>query len=641
MKRIFILLSLLIPIIVFAQTKEDNWVNLYNYMEDKYERDFMVGYKPKGGEYNDVVYVTKIAFKKNGNANNSELYLLPVVIDGNKAKFSLEPIAITGNFEFFKSNGTTYEKFSPNIIKGKSGWSIYELESPAAILKINTQGSDWDITSFFNSIKITLDPSLDLMAMFDESNKEAQKEFDNNLYTTPQNMGWTPFKTETLSDGTKVEYYGEGVRYFQKPNGDFASFKENPDKRDEITLDIVKGIDQPITERSSLIGAFKITRPDSVTIIGDGNTVDITFKNNKNINLDFIDKTKETEQMDRYSRISAFFPNSKIHYSDFITIGKFLFDNPHDFDVNKIISNSYIKSNLCNSNNTPTPLKALNIKLNYHDYTKEALQWDYVYIPCLTDYKYLFEIKNGELQIVGIVIQPEEKDYIGESDILFIPQEITLINESDKNTGYYKKEIKFANGDYINFQANNKVLSTSINLPDGTKIEKFPDNDNFRFTFKNGDRYVGSLYDFNGLWNGQYEKSYNDGTLTTNDGHQLVYSAGKSDIEWAQRAKEKEEQEEAQKKAVQELLNKLSAKYGKANVESAAMGNIKNGMKFQMLKELGLTLIEDDQVGNDTWYKWVTDITYHGDVKYKWIRVNNKTGLVNYVGAASNRRPLL
>ena len=64
-------------------------------------------------------------------------------------------------------------------------------------------------------------------------------------------------------------------------------------------------------------------------------------------------------------------------------------------------------------------------------------------------------------------------------------------------------------------------------------------------------------------------------------------------------------------------------------------------MKFQMLKELGLTLIQDDQIGNNTWYKWVTDITYHGDVKYRWIRVNNKTGLVNYVGSTSNRRPLL
>ena len=615
MKKIIILFSLVIAILLpnalLGQTKEDNWVNLSNYMEDKYERDWMVRYptKPKSGKYNDLKYVTKIAFKKIMNGNNSELYLLPVVIDGDKARFSQQPIAITGNFEIYQSNGTSYEKINPNIIKGKNGWSIYELDGPAAILKVNPQGAEWKVGHFFNSINVAYDPTIDLMAMFEAQEKEDQPKiqqakqtaFEKSIYTTPQNAGYTLERTDNLKDGTIVEHYKEGIRFIKKPNGDYASFKEPNDERDKETLTLTKGMDKEIntTEggyNEQILGDYQITLDNGVAYKSEGINEEIIFPNgDKLVSVWSKPRNKTNFHLTKDKDIDIKRHIYNLYYGDFINSNTQL-----GGQVEKIIHNLTYVNDLDNLSfdYIENGVKTKNLKAN-KDFASD-LQTQQLY-------------KYGKDGLIPYGVTDNGLS------VIQLPLEIQTKNG---------KRINFTNGDFVELYDGNSFQFNECHLtfPDGSLIEKFSDVNKFKVTHPNGDYFISAelpesnseIHNFIQNWNKDEKYHYPKGTLTKANGKKIEYAY----LDTTQEEVEANERKERAKN--QQELNKLYSKYGKANVDNILKSNIIIGMPLQLIKDY-IYVSEYHQTANYTWYHLNTHF------EYKYIKVSNSTGKVTEI----------
>ena len=574
---------------VFSQSSPgEGWVGLGDYLKDTYKYT-------SGNNWTGEIYIsnpdddsgyrfaTKLAYKKKVGEflPHANLHLCRFEWDGeNPMIHNEDEILISTGFDVTEKGNKIKKKSLPT----EGDWTIFDLNGVALILKVTgINNADGLNSAILKNVYVYLDPAQDPMVKLNkiiaEREQAAREAFISSIYQTPDIAGWKPERVDKLDDGTVVERYKEGIRFIKKPNGDYASFLEPEDKIDE-NLNMVKGCDQPINKYAETFGNYRKTLKNGATVERTLNKYRITSPKGNYVeivtSLDYL-KEWEKEYVQKKNDL-AYFDRFiyKLNYDNFLD----------DININSL-EEEYVTSGSLLSNSTTT-------------------------------------IYNAD----GTVINPVE----GQNYALwsgYEPWGAGHINGPYTVAEKNGDKIIFTNGDFL--EGKNGETAAHITLTDGSVVEKFPTDRRFKITHPNGDIFIGdsylSLNQNNHYWdfvNSYYEDGkyhYVDGLLTKANGKEFNYKNGVN----------KEEQEAMVEKASKELLNQLYAKYGKANVDAFLNGNIKTGMKLQMLLDLGATIYRDDQIGNNTWYKWVTDITYQGNVQYRWLRVNNSTGVINLI----------
>lgn len=626
-----------------AQPPGNGWVRLDEFIDGKYEiNDFNIQYTKIGLKSYDAtqdIYISKIAYKPIDRNSDPDaiLYLVPINIENGEIKSNNDVITISNDFVISKND----EKIKKKNLPKEDGWTIYNLSNPAFLYMIdglnskdvNRRDINLSRNPIFKNFYVFLDPDKDPAKVAKETNAKKRQEFDKTVFTTPQEKGWKPIRTDNLADGIIVEHYDEGVRLYKKPNGDFMSFIQPEDTRDPKTLDVIKGMDQDFftsPNKRTPVGAYQLTLPNGIIIAGNGVTGEIRFSNG----------SKLISDNDGSLFIPIKLSNGLIAFPAVFPIS---YDTFLEYETYKNHDERFMK--LLNTN------KIDNIEILYDNKFSERFNPDFVYYQNYygsktkplnfiykeegkSDRNFIFSWFNDNLLFylpsdTGLrqVYYPEKEALKPFAvDDLIIPLEIETIVAGD---GDEYNTIKFTNKDYIvwdSYWGIYQPKEVHLTLSDGTIIEKFPDYGSFKITMPNGDKFVGEiefqnfLYEFE-LGSGDYQLK--NGTLSTHDGKSYEYqnfiNKTKRDAEVAKLAA-----------AVQKALY---SKYGKSDVDEALAGNIKTGMKLQMLKDLNIPLTLDDESSTYAWYKMATEITYNGDVKYRWIRVNKSTGKIDYIGS--------
>ncbi|MCH5234827.1 MAG: hypothetical protein J1E16_05995 [Muribaculaceae bacterium] len=631
---ILIILFLFLPIIVKAQPPGEGWIRLGEFIDGKYEiNNFDIQYAKIGLKSYDAtqdIYISKIAYKPiNKNSDpNAILYLLPIKIENGEIKSTNDVISISNDFVISENK----EKIKTKNLPKEDGWLIYNISNPAFLYMIDGLNSE-DVNRryinlsrnpIFNNFYVFLDPDKDPAKVAKETNTKKRQEFDKTVFTTPQEKGWTPIRTDNLEDGTIVEHYDEGIRLYKKPNGDFMSFIQPEDTRDPKTLDVIKGMDQDFftsPNKRTPVGAYQLTLPNGIIIAGNGVTGEIRFSNGSKVISDndgsiFIPIKLRNELI----AFPAVFPISYDTFLEYETYKNHDIRFMHLPPINKpdnlemLVETKYsdrFNPDLISYAFKKKPLKFI--------YIKEGESDRYFYFQDFDSRLLFYLSSDSELSQVYYPEKEALKPFAIEG--LIIPWEIeTIYTEEDNNT------IKFTNKDYIKWSRWGIYSPDEVHLTlsDGTIIEKFPDFKSYKITLPNGDKFVGEieLDDFLSAFEfGDY--NFKNGQLSTHDGKNYEYqnfiNKTKRDAEVAKLAA-----------AVQKALY---SKYGKSDIDEALAGHIKTGMKLQMLKDLNIPLTLDDESSSSAWYKMATEITYNGDVKYRWIRVNKSTGKIDYIGS--------
>lgn len=647
MKKVLIIFAMLIALPMIktqAQTSDENWVSLGEYLKDVYElqpdgtskpKGWLLALLPKEESWDILRFVSKVAYKKNEGdfLPNTNLHINKLLkFDLENPEFDQNEIIISHGFDISQNGNKTKSKKIP---VNDEGWKIFDLDGVGVITGVTGIRKEEGIDSpIFKNIYVALSPDKNPSNMAISKVQELRNEIDRNVFTTPQTMGWSPVKTEKLDDGTIVEHYDEGIRHFKKSNGDFISFKQLDDIRDSKTLDIKKGMDQDISnssEKKNPIGSFQLTLPNGIVLIGNGITNEIRFNNGSKLVSDNDGSIYNPIELKNgtmaYPALLPISYATLLDYKSYDNVDSRFLKLPDDYT--KRFNSEYVDLKFRPSDNGIKPLKFIYIEDDKPNKNITAVK---AKINENSHDEYLIFTSPSKYEdICAQLYYPDDSGlssygFLESYKPYFAPLEIKEVKIEGE--GYDKKIFfNFINGDYIIYGRSFIPSELHLTLKDGTIIEKFPDNRYYKLTFPNGDKYVGHLdlqYALNQLL---FENDPNivlqEGTLTTADGKKYEFAnyinITKRDEEYAKLAT-----------AVQKALY---SKYGKNDVDAALAGNIKIGMKIEMLKDMHIPLTLDDQSASYAWYKMATDITYHGNVKYRWIKVNKSTGKIDYIGS--------
>lgn len=157
-----LIMAIILPLSVNAQTADEKWVSLGEYIQNDYKNK---------GKYlvpnytNTFLYVTKIAFKTPDEgvilpSSDLNLYKINYIEDhGIPVFYNNEPIVVNENFDI-KVGGNPNNKYK--ITDGETGWKILDLGGATAInsvlLKKKSKTPD---NTIFDHIYVSLDPSQD------------------------------------------------------------------------------------------------------------------------------------------------------------------------------------------------------------------------------------------------------------------------------------------------------------------------------------------------------------------------------------------------------------------------------------------------------------------------------------------------
>lgn len=628
MKKIFtklmalIALVLLFPMSTFAQPPGEGWVKLGDYIKGVYNYDKKEHWYilPLGQQ--DFLPIEKIAYKKINGKNQDKSYIcisgIPTFKNANniRDKFSKD-VFVYSNFKIQEGNGDSAKVLNPKDLNtDNEGWTIYSLIpiQPAFITNINDvkKGPDsniWDNIyvlpgklNYFACVENHKKEEAEKQRIAEEKAAEekriAEKKAYQNLltrtFTTPANKGLSPVKTETMKDGTIIEYYN-GHRFFKKPNGDFASFIENKDERDPKTLEVVSGRSKPINPNSYLVGAYSITLPNNIKLTGDGLT-DIYFIPNG----DTLKYNKNNIKASLEGNVSS----GRLTYSDFF--------NPAD--IKNIYKNANDEFIYYPKNSEPFPLYYEELGFfKTPNLFKGNLEDDYSIL--------FYDIDENGLYQSGIKWKKRNSrcHFKTRKKIKSITPDYT-----------YKTNIEFEDGDYLYRKVDEGDQETLYHLENGIVIEEFNiDHGTYKITFPNGDKFVGSIIhpsepgtdnegltvlisDFDEIT--KNNRWLRTGTLTTAKGKEIEYRGG----ETAQEIAKKEAAQDAEEQ-------KFYKKYGRDFVYSARLGIIKVGMPLELIR-MFMNPYKDRENGSFTWYN--VNVSNGFTTKKWYIKVNNKTGKV-------------
>ncbi|MCH5242610.1 MAG: hypothetical protein J1F67_09350 [Muribaculaceae bacterium] len=602
----------ILPFKLYSQTSDENWVSLQDYLKDTYKLANNTIF-PGSTNDSDLRFVSKLAYKKNASEflPLTALHLQRFNMNNGVPNIEKDEIVISNGFDITEKGKKTKKKVLPT----NGEWTIFDLEGAAVVTSVTGVSDNYGFNSaILKNIYVTLDPSKDPLALttsyLEEKQSQAQQAFEKSLYTTPEKAGFTLERTDNLDDGTIIEHYKEGIRFIKKSNGDFASFVEPKDKRDDKTLSLKKGADQDLEYDANVIGDYQITLPDGVILKGSGINDSVLFPNGDEMITKWLN-TRSVEEINLND-------DKKIKsVNQLYGLGYEYFNEPLEGRIEGI------------NHKAEKDLDKMYFEYTKSDGTKKQIDLEFYYIQTvipntnLATLKYGYDFSDSKSpQYYKITKTGLNPDGIRE---LRIPNfEVISVDK-----GSYT-EVSFKNDDYISFSGGS-VKKAHLTLQDGTIIEVFPEASKYRVSHPNGNIFVGD-HGSNGLnVINNFIRGYNNGNLLYGDG--ILTTVSGQEYQYVNSQNETLAQQERQK-AGKALLQKLYNLYGKANVDKALAGNIENGMKLQMLIDMNCALTKDDQIGNYTWYKLATDITYHGDIKYRWIRVNNKTGVIDYVGTS-------
>lgn len=371
----------------------------------------------------------------------------------------------------------------------------------------------------------------------DKEEEKFKKEEDylySNTYTDARELGWIANSEEILNDGTKVYHYDEGVRLIVKPNGDYASFIERKDERDEKTLNLIPGSSLPLNDWDRMIGAFRLTCPNNILIESDGIYTDIEFPNGDVIF--FPDRNPynfygtELKNL-REKKQNVFLTVLKYRHggydSDKNSLNYYDFQNPSKLKNIEINRWERVKAEFIKNNEEEWKTSLLFFNLFEDDNELSKI------IHMMDEYGKIYEITDQGLQLSGVFINDEIT-----SDF----RNWCLLNGSNNPiVEKSQRHIKFKNGDFINLSQEMKdtyyphIADAILTLPDGGKMEKMKGDERCRVEHENGDVYAGTfmggLIDFynNIVLSGV--PNYHTGWLTKADGKEIKYEYGKSDKE--------------------------------------------------------------------------------------------------------------
>ena len=622
-----IAMTLLFPISAFAQPPGEGWVKLGDYIKGVYNYDKKEHWYTLPLGKQDFLPIEKIAYKKINGKNQDKSYICiggkPTFKNGNISDKFSNWVYVYSNFKIQEGNGNSAKVLNPkDMYTDNEGWTIYSLNpmEPAFITNINDvkKGPESNI---WDNIYV-LPGKLNYFALIENHQKEEsekqriaeekaaeqkrlekEKAYQNMLtqtFTTPSNKGLSLVKTENLKDGTVVEYY-DGYRFFKKPNGDFASFKENKDERDPKTLEVVSGRSKPIDAKSYLVGAYCITLPNNIKLTGDGLTDIYIIPNG-----DILKYNKNNIKTNLEGNVSS----GSLTYSDFFNPG----------DIKDIYKNA-------------------------HD--------EFIYYPKNSESFPLYFEEIGFFKTPNFFKKNIYGHYEGNNSILFYDiNENGLYQSGIKwNTGnflyhfktrkkiksfipdYEHPSIEFEDGDYLYRKVDEGDQQTLYHLENGFVIEGFNVNyGTYKITFPNGDKFVGKISDPSepgtnnkGLtvFISDFDEITNDygwlknGILTTANGKEIEYIDG----ETAQDIAKKEAAQNAE-------VQKIYKKYGSDFVDSARFGIIKVGMPLELIR-MFMNPSKDMESGSFTWYN--VNVSNGFSTKHWYIKVNNKTGKVESI----------
>ena len=690
-KLLLLVVAVLSPTILPAQTSDEQWIRLADLMKERKYSGLWPKYQPSSDELEDQIIINKIAYKKTDRKKNIRNY--------SGGRLCLQKIdGMNGTIPIYSSEASVSPYFDLNIngkkIKSKEittndeGWKIYEFDD---LMRISSIGSFTEILGYsiqeedsgydlLDYIYVSLG---DISGLASQKRNTIIKEAYENLFITPQEKGWTPENSETLSDGTIIEHYREGVRTYKKPNGDFATFFEPDDKRNPKTLDLINGKTLSPDSASNPIGAFRITQPNGLIVESDGIYPSFIFNDGSKMNL--MDRSKsayyqnykdmlneivdaangqikgidhpQKDIISNYAKMNADKfkgANDKIAYFPFFDITFTDFIDPQD---------NFIMEKDGNYGSRHRDKRAYDFE--YVEPNGETKHPDFFFFP----YRYGQKIfrpttmsiwgMNDDLVYEGISIEydPSSKninDTFLESYILFDNNKRTKVKYDyiipNNNNRIYAYDTEFENGDrlIVKYDPQERFIidddGTILTLPNGTKLENIEGK--YKITHPDGSSFVGSIIfgggypraiDFYNKYLSTGEFKYDTGILTKADGKEFNYKGGTNLEEFAQsQAEEKRIAAEKQKA----LMNSLISKYGKSNVEQAANGNIREGMSIEMLVELGLPLVYNNSNSTYSWYKLIVGLTdrkqitgsYKLVTQYRMLKVNKSTGKITYIG---------
>lgn len=605
-----------------AQTSDDKWVSLGDYMKDMYQlggSSALIDYSPKDGNntIDGLRFITKIAYKKTAKSflESAKLILRPLGWNGAEPVLDNNNLIVSHSFDITENGVKTKSK---NIPENSEGWKVKEFDKPLAIWEVKELFSSEGLnTPIFKNIYVSLDPSLDPTIIAAQKGKEAKAaeekeraeeraaeraELSTALYISPERSGMKPIRTDNLANGVICEHYN-GFRFYKKPNGDFATYPEMPDTRDDKTLNVIKGMDAELFRGYGMKnGAYQLTLPNGAKMVWDGiDSTSIIFNGGDKLVMTAKDFGVNMFYIPFYEFIE---PNTYTPY----TIGLL-----HEPDSCIYYSNGKEYSDII--------------------FVKKSGSHLIEYMPGVSQYySGVGYFSNGNYVRYDIESDgPQPAFFLTDGGYLYhkVPVEKYAAGQAFFTNG---DEIKFGDGN------NSSELSISITLHDGTKVETFPDVQRYKITYPNGDTYVSATFDpYNyspdsknlipainsfELAGGKFKPFYK-GVLTKANGKEYVYENGKSPQDRAA--------EEAQ---ANQAYASLCKKYGKVHVDNALRLNYTTGMSLELLKEIGSMPIYDSESSTGTWYKVVTDVSPSFDLTYRWIHVNKSTGKIDFVGSA-------
>ena len=655
---LFTLTLIVIPLQLHAQPKGEGWISLEQSLKDKYKFEkssnnpgWVWGHLKPNPDIFDISVISKLAYRKNVDPkySNSELLLKKITgINEDEIKYICDPRTIEINNNFDIKIGKEKIK-SKKLPKDEDGWLIYDINDPAVIMGVTGINGEkiWD-NEIFKNIYVYLDPAKNPIPALEEARIEKERqeiekrkkqfqEFLSWMYTNPQEKGWTPERTDKLTDGTIVEHYKEGIRFLKKPNGDFVSIIQPEDARDR-DLNLIKGMDREFPLFTNLVGDYQITFPNKVVLKRKGVEEMALFENGDTLIAGLTiyllfdnDEVARGMEKNNYENLNTFRPTFPIKFYTFLEPEKYFFKSDY---IKKIFDDKVTGSR--NMDNIPEEMYEFNSNRYRHE--QKPLTFSYItkdnknnktlelnnYVPRdfwsngnhFTDpfvYWVLREENNPQLYTLG-VNGLEATGFIGKVhedtySYFMIPNEISNFNEN---------RINFKNGDFYNFddEWGIKDVECHITLSDGTVIEKFTKKNGragVKITHPNGDFFIPySDYNLN-KYIDAFELTYHifpytEGALTKANGKKFEF--GNQGVNLTERnAKDRKE------------WDALYNKYGKETVLSAAMGGVAIGMPLELLKKVGNPVLESSGA-TYAWYRY-----YH-----RYIRVNKKTGKIDYIG---------
>ena len=152
----FIALTLLSPMLTFAQPPGEGWVKLGDYIKGVYNYDKKDHCYTLPLEKQDFLPIEKIAYKKINGKNQDKSYICiggrPTFKNGNISNKFSNWVYVYSNFKIQEGNGNSAKVLNPKDLNtDNEGWTIYSLISmqPAFITNINDvkKGPDsniWD-----------------------------------------------------------------------------------------------------------------------------------------------------------------------------------------------------------------------------------------------------------------------------------------------------------------------------------------------------------------------------------------------------------------------------------------------------------------------------------------------------------------